>query len=416
VIAPEPGEDELRAAVRWLRTPEAVRSRAAVVLAAAVAGLTPHFRVDQSRLDAAAELVARVTREHYPDLVIPLHSRWRHFAIGRRDRWRERVVQLGPVDPDEVARIRFDLVIPSVLLDAGAGARWRWREPSSGEAFARSEGLALASLDLFERGLLSSHLSRPLRADAAALRALEPAALADAFQVSADNPLAGLEGRALLLNRLGAAIELDPGRFGHPARLGNLYDYLRGGALDRRLPARTILITLLDSLASIWPGRIELGGHNLGDVGRHPAARTADPTSGLVPFHKLSQWLAYSLIEPLEDAGIEVIDLDALTALAEYRNGGLLIDSGVLVPKHAAVLGEAHPADSEIVVEWRALMVALIDRLADLVRDELQLAPGQLPLAKVLQGGTWSAGRRLASELREGGGPPLRVISDGTLF
>ena len=107
-----------------------------------------------------------------------------------------------------------------------------------------------------------------------------------------------------------------------------------------RLPARTILITLLESLASIWPGRIALGGHNLGDVGRHPAARTDDPTDGLVPLHKLSQWLAYSLTEPLEDAGIEGVDLDALTALAEYRNGGLLIDSGVLVPKHAAVLGE----------------------------------------------------------------------------
>jgi hypothetical protein len=416
VIAIASGEEELEAAVGWLRTPESVRSRAAMVLAAAEAGATGHFGVEQSRLDHAADIVARVAREHYPDLVIPLHSRWRHFAIGGRDRWRECLLKLGAVERDEVARIRFDLVIPSVLLDAGAGARWRWREPSSGEAFARSEGLALASLDLFERGLLSSHLSRPLRADAAALRALEPAALAEALQVSADNPLAGLEGRALLLNRLGAAIELDPERFGHPARLGNLFDCLSGQAEGGRLPARTILVTLLESLASIWPGRIALGGHNLGDVGRHAAARTDDPTSGLVPFHKLSQWLAYSLIEPLEDAGIEAVDLDALTALAEYRNGGLLIDSGVLIPKHAAVLGEAHPAASEVVVEWRALTVALIDRLADPIRTKLQLSREKVPLAKILQGGTWSAGRALARQLREDGAPPLRVISDGTLF
>jgi hypothetical protein len=325
------------------------------------------------------------------------------------------MLKLDPVDRDELVRIRFDLVIPSVLLDAGAGEGWRWREPSSGAVFARSEGLALASLALFERGLLSSHRSRPLRADAAALRALEPAALAETFQVDADNPLAGLEGRALLLNRLGAAIELDPERFGQPARLGNLYDYLAGRA-QGWLEARTIVLALLDSLATIWPGRIALGGHNLGDVGRHPAARTDDPTSGLVPLHKLSQWLAYSLIEPLEDAGIEVIDLDALTALAEYRNGGLLIDSGVLVPKHPAVLDETHAGDSEVVVEWRALTVALIDRLADLVRAKLGLTPERLPLAKVLQGGTWSAGRALARQLRPDGGPPLRVLSDGTLF
>lgn len=404
------------AAVRWLRTPEAVRDRAAVVLTAARAGLTRHFAIDPHRLDDAAEAVVRVTRAAYPDLAIPFHSRWRHFESGERDYWRECRRPLDNVDPDELARIRFDLVIPSVLLDAGAGAAWRWREGSSGQVLARSEGLALASLELFGRGLLSGDPARPLRADAAALQALDPTTLADVFQVRDDNPLSGLEGRVWLLNRLGAAIERDPDHFGTPARLGNLYDHLKAQAHDKRLPARTILITLLESLAPIWPGRIALGGHNLGDVGRHPAATTDDPTSELVPFHKLSQWLAYSLIEPLEDAGIEVIDLDALTALAEYRNGGLLIDTGALVPKHAAVPGQAHSGDSEVVVEWRALTVALIDRLADLVRQKLELSSAQLPLAKILQGGTWTAGRCLARRLREDGRPPLRVISDGTLF
>ena len=170
-------------------------------------------------------MVVRLTREQYPDLAIPLHSRWRHLELA--DGTAGASASPGSiVDADEIARIRFDLVVPSVLLDAGAGAAWRWREPSSGELFARSEGLALASLALFERGLLSSQRSRPLRADGAALRALE-ASLADVFQVGPDNPLLGVEGRALLLNRLGAAIELDPGRFGAPARLGNLYDHLK---------------------------------------------------------------------------------------------------------------------------------------------------------------------------------------------
>jgi hypothetical protein len=135
-----------------------------------------------------------------------------------------------------------------------------------------------------------------------------------------------------------------------------------------------------------------------------------------VPFHKLSQWLAYSLIEPLEAAGLVVTGLDELTALAEYRNGGLLIDLGVLRPKHERVLGEAHPGDAEIVVEWRALTVALIDRLAERVRSKLGLTPAQLPLAKVLEGGTWAAGRNIARELRPGGGSPLQIVSDGTLF
>ncbi len=147
-----------------------------------------------------------------------------------------------------------------------------------------------------------------------------------------------------------------------------------------------------------------------------PPPASDDLTSGLVPFHKLSQWLAYSLIEPLRDAGIEVTEVDRLTALAEYRNGGLLIDLGVLQPRHEAVLGEAHPGASEIVVEWRALTVALIDRLAERIRAKLGLTPEQLPLAKVLEGGTWAAGRQIARERRPGGGPPLRLVSDGTLF
>ena len=103
---------------------------------------------------------------------------------------------------------------------------------------------------------------------------------------------------------------------------------------------------MLQGFGDIWPPRIELGGINLGDVGRHPFAGGEGPTAGLVPFHKLSQWLAYSLVEPLQDAGVTITDLDRLTALAEYRNGGLLVDLGVLVPKHAAVLGEPHAGSS----------------------------------------------------------------------
>ena len=62
---------------------------------------------------------------------------------------------------------------------------------------------------------------------------------------------------------------------------------------------------------------------------------TADATSGLVPLHKLSQWLAYSLIEPLQTSGIGVTDIDGLTGLAEYRNGGLFVDTGVLAFRDA---------------------------------------------------------------------------------
>jgi Protein of unknown function (DUF1688) len=307
-------------------------------------------------------------------------------------------------------------VVVSVLLDAGAGDAWRYREPATGMVLSRSEGLAVASFDLFEGGACSADPRQPLRADASALAAVDRQTLASAFQARDDNPLAGLEGRAQLLSRLGRTIAAKPAMFGAAPRIGGLFDHLRLRAEDGRLPAAAVLAAVLEGFAEIWPGRIELSGVNLGDVGRHPAAGGDGPSAGLVPFHKLSQWLAYSLLEPLEDAGIEVTDLDRLTALAEYRNGGLLIDLDVLVPKRPDVLSARHQGASEVVVEWRALTVGLIDLLAERIRAKLGMSPAELPLAKILEGGTWSAGRRIAAQRREGGGPPLRVISDGTLF
>ncbi|MGZ5870829.1 MAG: DUF1688 family protein, partial [Bradyrhizobium sp.] len=137
---------------------------------------------------------------------------------------------------------------------------------------------------------------------------------------------------------------------------------------------------------------------------------------GLVPLHKLSQWLAYSLIEPLQTAGIRVTDIDGLTGLAEYRNGGLFIDAGVLAFRNAEDPRHEHEVASPLVVEWRALTVALLDRVAEGMRQRLGLDATSLPLAKVLEGGTWAAGRRLAREHRADASPPVKVISDGTVF
>jgi Protein of unknown function (DUF1688) len=124
----------------------------------------------------------------------------------------------------------------------------------------------------------------------------------------------------------------------------------------------------------------------------------------------------YSLIEPMISAGIAVRDLDGLTGLAEYRNGGLFIDTGVLVTRDPALPDQALAVDCEAVVEWRALTVALLDRIAPLVREELGVAREALPLASILEGGTWAAGRRIAAQKRADGGPPLKIISDGSVF
>ncbi len=404
------------AAIAWLRTPEAIRERCGAILAAAEQDRLAHFSYRGDRLPEVARYVAAVMRANYPTLDIPYHSRWRHFAVGGHDRWAALAAGQKGKGREELARARFDLAVTSVLLDAGAGEAWRYREPATGESFARSEGLAVASFDLFAAGAFSAVAGNKLRADADALARFDADRLQAAFQVGPGNPLVGAAGRAELLRRLGGALRASPDLFGASPRIGNLFDYLAGKARDGKLPAPEILAALLRGLGPIWPGRIVLGGVNLGDVWRHPAIVTGDETSGLVPFHKLSQWLAYSLVEPLEDAGIAVTGIDRLTGLPEYRNGGLFVDGGVLVPKHAGVLAERHAVGSEVVVEWRALTLALLDRIAELVRRELGLDAARLPLAKVLEGGTWSAGRKMARERRPDGGPPIKVDSDGTVF
>jgi hypothetical protein len=395
----------------------AVRERANLVLQKGLDDALPHFRVDLGRLESAADLTLEVTRAAYPDLAIPFHSRWRHFVSEGADRWAA-VAAGGWRDDAARARAAFDLAIVSVLLDAGAGPAWRFRDPLSGRAVGRSEGLALASLAMFVAGAFSARPGDPLRADARALETLADETLYAGFQASEANPLAGIAGRTDLLRRLGRAVAAAPKIFGtaDEPRPGGLFDHLAALADHRRIEAATILRELLIHLGPIWPSRITLGGVALGDCWRHPAIRRDDPTDQLVPFHKLSQWLAYSLIEPLEEAGIAVTNVDGLTGLAEYRNGGLFIDTGTLAFRDTADAQRRHDVSSPLVVEWRALTVALLDRLAALVRKRLCRDAASLPLGRILQGGTWSAGRVLAARLRPDGGPPVAVISDGTVF
>eukprot|EP01041_Mallomonas_annulata_P041743 gene41743-65881_t len=157
--------------------------------------------------------------------------------------------------------------------------------------------------------------------------------------------------------------------YGPLGRPGALYDALRGPTVE----AHHILTALLDTLSGIWPAQNAIGGIAVGDCWPHPAVPGAGLTAGWMPFHKLSQWLTYSLLEPFEWAGVPVTGLDALTGLPEYRNGGLLIDAGVLRPLPADHAARHWQAGDALIVEWRALTVALLDELAPQVRAALGL-------------------------------------------
>lgn len=402
-----------------LLTAAAVRERAHEMLAIGVAGGLEHWTVDLDRLAETARYVAAVIRDQYPTLAVPFHARWRHFAVDGVDLWGPSAEARDWLDPASRARAEFDLAIVSVLLDAGSGPGWAYADAVTGQSLTRSEGLAIASLRMFETGAFSIAEDDPWRVDAVALTLITAADLARGFQVTAHNPLVGLEGRAALLRRLGQTCLAEPDLFAleDEPRPGGLFDAMVDRADDRdRLPAPTILEVLLEALGPVWRDRPSLGGVDLGDCWMHPAIRRDDATNGLMPIHKLSQWLSYSLVEPLQTAGVEITDLDGLTGLAEYRNGGLFMDLGVLRLKDPINAASSWSVSDPLVVGWRAMTVALLDRLAPLVRDELGVTAGAMPLASVLEGGTWAAGRRIAAERRPGGGPPLTILSDGTVF
>ncbi|KAI8928615.1 hypothetical protein BC831DRAFT_448027 [Entophlyctis helioformis] len=496
--------------VRYLQSLPAIRSRCHALLAAPPSALA-HFDVVLARLPAVADsLLALIARDYASPAAIPPHSRWRHFEAAPVAPSTAPAPKLPPidrisplvaawkaagVDTLETVRRLLDLFVVSVLLDAGAGAQWKYRPAAEhlppGSFYSRSEGLGVASFDWFVAGGFSSAAAAglPHRVDADGLRALTPDKLRSALQVSDTNPLVGVEGRCQLLQRLGDVCAAHPVYFGGaagsgaaaPARPGNLLDFLLAHPSTTQ-SADGLPVVHIDALwdvvirgfAGIWPpSRTALHGVSLGDVWpctalAHPATSSTSSSSaaaksvapsaekdtaarlvhhvapdspashveaaqqadalGLLPFHKLSQWLTYSLIEPLTLAGITVSGVDALTGLAEYRNGGLFVDAGVLVLRAADVergtasnaLGDTVPkfaAYDDVVVEWRGLTVALLDRVADMVRERLGMSVQELPLAKVLEAGTWKAGREMAAKLRPATcGPPIDVLSDGTLF
>lgn len=403
---------ETSSRVQALRSPKTIRSQCARVLDLARTGGAPHFAIDETRLPFVADLVANVTRAAYPNLVVPFHARWRHFGVGGVARERELDAELAFEDAPEWARAKIDLAVVSVLLDAGAGSAWSFHE--GGKTFVRSEGLAVASFRMFMACAFASDKSA-FCVNASGLEALTVDKLASGFQVTADNPLVGLEGRVALLQALGRALRSRPDLFGPDGRPGFLFDICAGAqAGGQNISAADLLETVLEGFSPIWPGRVEVDGENMGDV--WPYAPLAKSGESLVPFHKLSQWLTYSLIEPIEASGVKITDVGGLTGLPEYRNGGLFLDAGVLVPKAPDALAKEYAPGDEFIVEWRALTVALLDAVAPLVCERLGKTTAEFPLAKVLEGGTWAAGRKIAAEKREGGGPPLRIVSDGTVF
>lgn len=394
----------------YILSAAAVRERAQLVFNRIKAGETEYI-YHPDRLDFAAGLVVDLYKKRFPKGDVPYHSRWRHFSADGFELINLYISKLEGLDDLTVAKRGVDLVVASVLVDAGAGPSWSFRSKTSDAKIGRSEGLGLASLEFFLSGGLSRDGSC-LEVHGDRLLNITESEFEEAFQVDDDNPLLGVSGRVGLLRALGGVLCENKHVFPN-CRPSDLVDYFKQ-EYGNSVPAQEILGAILRYFGDIWPGRLNVDGANLGDTWIYMPIGTGE--DAYVPFHKLSQWLAYSIVETLEMGGFAVTGLEVLTGLAEYRNGGLLIDSGILELRNSEISKEEHLPSSELIIEWRSATIVLIDEIAARVRQKLGVTEVELPLAKILEAGTWLAGRALAGELRADKSPPLKLSSDGTVF
>ncbi|CAO3662458.1 unnamed protein product [Umbelopsis ramanniana] len=437
----------------YLRSLPSIRDRCKLVYDKGHKNDLNHFDIHEEKLPIVVDYVKDVIAKNYPSFdKIPPHSRWRHFDAGGHRRVQALIEQWEKenVDTEERSRRLVDLFLVAVLLDAGAGMKWSYKDQDTGDVYRRSEGLGVASYNMFKSGLFSNDPTKyPHRVDVDRLQELKTEDVSNGFQVSKENPMVGITGRAGLLNRLGKAISEQTKFFPASssevaARPGNLIDYLlnhdttKGRDSGHPIVQVPVLWSGIMSLGEMWPARLKLNGVQLGDVWPCDAIKSAsspsDSTDHWVPFHKLSQWLTYSLLEAIEHGlGATFDGKEYLTGLPEYRNGGLLVDLGLLTLKpdtydrgitrcreKGVTVGGTHlpmfEGGDPAIVEWRALTVIYLDLIADELRKIYKLDKQTLTLAQVLEGGTWSAGRVIAAEKRPSSDPPILIESDGTIF
>jgi hypothetical protein len=338
---------------------QSVRTSCDLLLPYATANKLKHFIYDEDNLHKTADYVTEVITSNYPDLNIPYHGRLRHF-------------------PAEYAKLdlesQIELVVISVLLDAGTGPDWKYLDPQTNTTHSKSEGLGLASYAMYIKHRFPNKEQ-----------------FAESFQITATNKLVGFEERFAMLGRLKDSTN-------GKSPLQQITEFFLPGQTESVLSIEAIFYKLKVSLQDVLPNDVAVyKGYDMF-------------------FYKLLQWLCYSLWEVLENFGYKVTDTDMLTGLPEYRNGGLVVDLGVLTPRDLSMYEVSHEITSEFIVEWRAMTVVLLDQIAMLIRHRLNKTHAELPLSKILQGGTWYAGRKIAAELRADGSPPFKVISNGTVF
>jgi len=397
------------AAVEHLHRLEVIRERAWMLLAAAERGASDHFVPSPEAIGTVALAMAETIRaEPAADATAgpgsdqpALANLWQLLRTQAPEALGTLGDALAGGDPLARAKSGADLaVLHRVLGPGGLGdeladlvysfAAGAWTANSRDSAVLDAPGI---------RRALAGDGSIALPASVAEL-------LADA-------------DRRQRLEQLARGLERQPDRFGVDGRFGELLTQLVtarplagepappvGPAGSSGLRAQTVVDGLAPLIDPIVASTVRIGGRQMGDVWRHPLAWAEDRSRELVPFHALLLALTLDLVEPLQEAGQPLVDLDQLPVPATRALASDVLRLGLVRTRHAAIARLRHPPGSDIVVELRALSVALADRLVDRLRAELNRTVHDLPVARLI--GPLS---QTALKWRERPGPGIAITA-----
>lgn len=373
--------------------PREIRRRAHHLLDLAADMQLKHVQVDVSRLGDALLTLLETTKDSYPDFHIPPYGVWRDFEVGGIDRWAALADARAFEGAEHMLTAAADLAILAAYMKTMHPPAWSFEDPMTGTRVSGKHASALAAFHMFAAGSFSSEMTDPYRVDAETLIRMEKDELASGLQWDLQDDTDLLEAMQKHLKRLGEALALRSDLFseGYFTRPGLLMVRAAREA-EGAVSAHNLLDRLLEALAPVWPGGAESGEITLGDSFAHSPLTGADGAA-VYPFHLAAQEMVYSLVEPYAWAGLEVADLELLTAPADDMHAALFVRSGVLKIKD----GPEAPTEDGVrdrMVEIRGVTTALTDRLADLLRAELEVPEEQLPLTCILEGGTSRAGER----------------------
>jgi hypothetical protein len=245
------------------------------------------------------------------------------------------------------------------------------------------------------------------------MAAISAGELSCALQITTDNQIAGgVESRLDRLSLFGAYLkghsEFGDGTCVRPGNILNVFEP------SRTQPIEPLFSFLAESLTHIWPGNIH-EGTAIGDAWRHSALADDPSLRGIVPIHRITQWLHYAIEPVIRDFCQGTLRTESLTGLPGYRNSGLLIDRGILLPRDPDLARRTHQLGDEPIVELRALTIGAMDYTLKRIHDSTSMDGSNFPMAK-LNGIFWRQGREIAARIRPDGAPPFKVIDRGVPF